>query len=53
VNVIALIEKACIRTEIGPQLFEGRPDVIDGIAGQVVAVRLATDEPVAFNRSAS
>jgi hypothetical protein len=49
-NVIALVEKACLRPVIGPQLFECCADVIDGISGEVVAVGLAADEPVAFGR---
>lgn len=51
-NVIALVEKACFRPVVGPQLFNGRIDVIDRIAGNVMAVRYAADEPVALNRSA-
>jgi hypothetical protein len=49
-NVIALIEKACLRPVVGPQLFECRADVIDGVAGEVVAIRLTADKPVALDR---
>ena len=51
--VIALIEKACFRPVIGPQLFYRCADVIDRIAAKMVAVRLAAYEPVALWRSAS
>jgi hypothetical protein len=51
--VIALIEKACLRPVIGPQLFYRCVNVIDRIAANVVAIRNTPDEPVALNRPAS
>jgi hypothetical protein len=53
VNVIAFIEKACFRPVVGPQLIYRCADVIDRVAAQVVAVRLAAYEPVALWRPAS
>jgi hypothetical protein len=53
VNVIALVEQAGLRPIVLAKLLNRRADMIDGIAGQMMRICLAADQPVAFRGPAS